>query len=66
MTEDVYTGNFRYVKIEIHHKRLISQSKFSGPRKFTFRYQLFEIKGVGMERKIEKIVLTVFFDMRII
>ena len=33
---------------EISLKQLISQSKFSGPRKFTLRYQKFEITGVEM------------------
>ena len=32
--------------IENHLKLLISQSKFSGPRKFTLRYQFFEIARV--------------------
>ena len=29
----------RYLEVEVHFKLLISQSKFSGPRKFTLRYQ---------------------------
>ena len=28
-----------YLKIKVHPKLLVSQSKFSGPRKFTLRYQ---------------------------
>ena len=31
--------NSRYLKVKVHPKLLISQSKFSGPRKFTLRYQ---------------------------
>ena len=27
------------LRVEVHSKLLISQSKFSGPRKFTLRYQ---------------------------
>ena len=34
-----YTVNSRYLKVEVNPKLLISQSKFSGPRKFTLRYQ---------------------------
>ena len=33
------TVNSRYLNVEVHSKLLISQSKFSGPRKFTLRYQ---------------------------
>ena len=35
-----------YLKVEVHPKLLISQSKFSGPRKYTLRYQWFELAGV--------------------
>ena len=33
---------------KVHAKLLISQSKFSGPRKFTLRYQWFEISEIEM------------------
>ena len=33
------TVNYQYLKVKIYSKLLISQSKFSGPRKFTLRYQ---------------------------
>ena len=36
----------------LHSKLLISQSKFSGPRKFTLRYQYFGIKETEMKIKI--------------
>ena len=32
-----------YLELEVHFKLLISQSKFSGTRKFTLRYHLFEM-----------------------
>ena len=38
-------NQFSYLKVEIHSKPLISQSKFSGTRKFTLRYQWFEMDG---------------------
>ena len=38
----------QYLKVEVYSKLLIPQSKFSGPRKFTLRYQLFETKGNEM------------------
>ena len=38
-----YTVNYGCLKVEVHTKLLMSQSKFSGPRKFTLRYQKFEI-----------------------
>ena len=31
--------------VELHPKQLISKDKFSGSRKFTLRYQEFEIQG---------------------
>ena len=34
----------------------MSQSKFSGPRKFTLRYQQFEITVVEMKRGIENML----------
>ena len=33
------TVNLRYLKLKIHPKLLIFQSKFSGSRKFTMKYQ---------------------------
>ena len=35
----INTVSSRYLKVEVHPKLLISQSKFSGPRKFTLRLQ---------------------------
>ena len=34
LTMSKYKVNFRYLKVEVDVKLLISQSKFSGPRKF--------------------------------
>ena len=34
----------------------MSQSKFSGPRKFTLRYQQFEITVVEMKRETENVL----------
>ena len=48
--ENVSTVSYRYLKVKVHPKLLISQSKFSGPRKFTLRYQLFEISEFGDKR----------------
>ena len=47
-----YTVNSRYLKVEVHPKLMISQSKFSSPRKFTLRYQQFEIIPAEMKIKI--------------
>ena len=41
-----------YFKVPECLKLLMSQSKFSGPRKFTLRHQKFEISGVEMQRNI--------------
>ena len=38
MVITVDTVSSRYLKVEVHLKLLISQSKFSGPRKFTLRH----------------------------
>ena len=38
-----YKFNSQYLKVKVHLKLLISQSKFSVHRKFTLRYQQFEI-----------------------
>ena len=35
----VSSVNSQYLKVEVHCKLLISQNKFSGPSKFTLRYQ---------------------------
>ena len=43
------TDNSGYLKVIVYSKLLISQSKFSGPRKFTLRYQQFEIKGLELK-----------------
>ena len=43
----------RSLKVEDNLKLPISQSKFSGPRKFTLRYQDFEITRVDILRKYE-------------
>ena len=56
-----YTISFRYPRIEVHLKLLKSQSKFSGPRKFTSNYQLFKIKGVEMKIKI--IILSKLYSL---
>ena len=42
---------------------LISQSKVSGLRKFSFRYQQFQITEVEMQRK-RIYGQTIFFDIR--
>ena len=44
-----FTVNSRHLEIEVNFKLLIPQSKFSGNRIFTFRYQEFEIEGFGMK-----------------
>ena len=46
--EFIHTSKFSqfsvyYLKVAVHPKLLISQSKFSGLRKFTLRYQTFEM-----------------------
>ena len=46
------TVNSLYLKVKVYPKLLIAQSKFSSPRKFTLRYQQFEIKEVEMLFKI--------------
>ena len=46
-----------YLKAEVNLQLLISRSKFSGPRKFTLRYQKLEITGAEMQREI-KIVIS--------
>ena len=40
---------------------LVPQSKFSDPRKFTLRYQQFEIKGVELKCKEKKEITFAFF-----
>ena len=42
------TVNSRYLEVKVQLKLLVSQSKFSGPRKFTLIYQQFEILGAEM------------------
>ena len=39
------TVNSLYLKVRVHPKLLITQSIFSGLRKFTLRYQWLELKG---------------------
>ena len=39
-------GQLSISQSQSYSKLLISHSKFSDPRKFTLRYQLFEMKGV--------------------
>ena len=39
--------------IQIQLKLPISESKFSGPRKFTFRYQQVQMKCIAMYRKMK-------------
>ena len=48
----LYTTNAGCLKVDVPLKVLISQSECSGPRKFTWRYQLFEITGVEISKKI--------------
>ena len=43
-----YTVNSPYLIVEMYFKLLISQSEFSGLRKFTLRNQWFETTGVQM------------------
>ena len=38
----------RCFRVEVRHKLLVSFSEFSGPRKFTSRYQYFGMKAAGM------------------
>ena len=40
------TINSLYLKVKIHPKLLVSQSKFSDPRKFTLRYQQFDVTEI--------------------
>ena len=56
-----FTVNSGYLKVNF--KLMISQSKLSGPRKFTLRYQKFELKGVEMQRE-KRNVPTILFDIR--
>ena len=58
MTIDVYRGSKTTTthtqstpRAEVHLKLPRSKGKFSGSRKLTLRYQLFEISIVEMERK---------------
>ena len=60
-----YIVNSRYLKVEVHPKLLISPNKFSSTRKFTLRYQQFEITGVEMQIKISDCVQTIKFDIRL-
>ena len=53
--------NSHHLKVEVYPKLLISQSKFSGPRKFTLRYHHFEIKGFEVKIKYEIVQLYSFF-----
>ena len=55
------TVNSRNLKADGHPKPLVSQSKFSGSRKFTLRHQWYEISIV--ESDIAYFVYTVLFDM---
>ena len=47
-----YNQLFDISKSKFFPKLLMSQSKFSGPRKFTLRYQQFEVNRVEMYIKI--------------
>ena len=58
------TFNTLYRKVKVHLKLLISQSKFSGTRKFTLRYQLFEIKGNEYVNKNRSVQIK-YFDIKI-
>ena len=59
------------LKVKIYPKLLISQSKFSGPRKFTLRYQQFEITGdeieimVGIVSKLYALIYEIPCDISV-
>ena len=44
----------RYLKVELHLKLLISQSKFSGNSEFTLRYQWFQSRSSPQPTDISK------------
>ena len=48
MPRNITLVHSKNLKVKVPLKLLISQSKFSGTRKFTLRYQKFEISGVEM------------------
>ena len=50
--------------VEGHLELLRSPSKFPGPRKFTLRYQLFEIKELKCKEKIGNVSKLYSFDKR--
>ena len=47
-----HTVTSPYLEVKALSKLLISQSKFSGPRKSISRYQKFEAKGVKIQTRI--------------
>ena len=54
-----------YLKVEVHLKILMSQSKFTGPSKFTLRYRQCKITDLSWNvKKNRKCVWTIFFDIR--
>ena len=59
-----YTVSSRYLKVKVHLKLLIPQSKFSVSRKVTLRYQYFTIKRSRNGNENRKLVQTIFFDIR--
>ena len=48
MPRNITIVHFQNLKVKVPLKLLISPSKFSGTRKFTLRYQKFEISGLEM------------------
>ena len=49
---------------QVHPKLLISQSKFSGPRKFTLRYLQLEITELKEKQNLKKFQ-TLFFEISV-
>ena len=57
---DQHTANSQYLEIDVHLKLLVSQSKISGPRKFTLRHQYFEKYEVKNVRKMGSLFEPLF------
>ena len=64
---ELYTVSSRYVEAKVYLKLRMTQSKFSGFRKVTLRYQYFDIPGVEMKKKTENIFRQIvdYFRMTI-
>ena len=56
-----YSFLLNYSQLSISQSQCLSQSKFSGTRKFTLRYQQFELTG---EKRSGKCAQTIFSDLR--